>query len=568
MNRFWILIGVVIGGLLLPASLCRACTPPNVYVYPWLCYVPVGDHFPIGAGDCSYTFITEWLWDWSPGLYGDNEIDGYGYDAYSGVRFISPVPGQYYVTVNARNEYDKTDPDPPTGTVYVVGVSELDIEYAPDTWDDVTDRTIAVLKGTIYKFEAWPDHSDYLWPGGYPTWTLDGSPYGVSGYPYIGVAFTTTGTHTIRVACGTSYKTVTIDVVEPTVYQFGVDGDHPMYQTPSTFGGWGEGTVAIVDPIYVGGSKNDPFCVSKHSDDLSLTQVKLTVPEPLTYPTGVRLQAAGSAYWASSSTFNFVGTLSDETTLHQDPIIPIVPYVYRYQGNFEIDWEYQVPFGTGAWYSFETTQHTAFITFDTPICNITPQRANWACGIASFAYTITGAACKFSQALADDPGFPGYFLAEDPWFFLSSEVPGDCITLAKTAAAGLDVIGIPNAATQAWPTRDNIENMSSDTCKFGPVVETFPYGGYMFTATLIFHDPDGWFEGFFVVNDEQGEGNEGWTVYPPDGPSTGTYIYLEAYRSAASDQWWVWDSTQTKGTATVHKGEPVEGQPHVEIPVP
>jgi len=247
--------------------------------------------------------------------------------------------------------------------VTVVGVYQIEV-YASQWWD-VTDYTITVLKGTKYTFRAKPLPVGSAWPSQRPVWTLNGNSIGSPGDTSVEVTFDSEGTKTLVASCGLTDqgKTVTINVVEPTVYQFGVDGEHALNRTPAGDSGWADSGDSIGDPIYfpddpVPVNRNLPFSVTKNSKSLTLKDVKLKVPQAITYPTVVHLDASGTESWFESgdSSFGLGQTISSAANLLIDG--NVINTVRRYNSSFQIQWKYKVPSGTNTWCDIATTSHT------------------------------------------------------------------------------------------------------------------------------------------------------------------------------------------------------------------
>ena len=216
--------------------------------------------------------------------------------------------------------------------------------------------------------------------------------------------------------------------------------------------------------------------------------------------------------------------------------------------------------------SWSSGPHTIYVTYGTPTGSvITEKRVNWACTIATGATSISGAAEKFRDAIAANPGFavPRVWNL-DSWQFLASGDHGDCITLAKLARKGLEMVGIPAQERWSFPTADGSSGwpaVSGSTCQ-SETTETFSYMGQSFNAKLVYTGNN--FEAFFTVSDPA---IKAYTVYPPAGPfQNQTYYYLEVLRSVTSDQFWVWKGTQTNGSVTVTDWTEVPGSTHIAVP--
>jgi len=184
--------------------------------------------------------------------------------------------------------------------------------------------------------------------------------------------------------------------------------------------------------------------------------------------------------------------------------------------------------------------------------------------IAAEPDTKVGAAERFRDTLSVTPGYqPPRHYTLDSWGFLDSGRSGDCSTLAKLAAEGLRMVGIPAQERWAYPTADGtvgFPQVSSSSCT-AKARKTFQYNGETFVAKLVY--PGNNFEAFFTIVDG---GVRAYTVYPAGGPFTGPLFYLEVLRSVATDQFWVWDGDQTVGGVSVLDWDPVPGAPHIPVP--
>jgi len=122
-----------------------------------------------------------------------------------------------------------------SGVVSVMEADKIKINTGA-SWEDVNDTTIVVLKGSGYTFKGYASPSGLGWPSGEPNWSGVASGTGET----IDVNFPNAGTYTLRAKCALacdSGKAVTIKVKEPTVYRVGFNGDHWLYETPSSYSG-------------------------------------------------------------------------------------------------------------------------------------------------------------------------------------------------------------------------------------------------------------------------------------------------------------------------------------------
>jgi len=326
-------------------------------------------------------------------------------------------------------------------TVAVVGVYQIEINASQ--WYDVTDYTITVLKGTKYTFRAKPLPVGATWPSQRPVWTLNGNSIGSPGNTSVEVTFDSVGTKTLTAKCGPNApgKSVTINVVEPTAYQFGTGGDlvlntTPDPSSPATWHGWADCSTPFTNPVYIEGGENDPICVPKNSNGISLIDVTLRVPDALTYPTTIRIDAAGTEDWNESSDVSFSGLTSGTGTL---PITGnIINEVHKYGADFQIQWKYKVPSGTNTWYNIGTTSHTMYVkyTYETGGNSLTEKRIEWLCRDGHCGGDTTTLECSdhIWAALAGSP--PDFDLGggnvDNEWQLMDPDGPtGQCIDLAK-----------------------------------------------------------------------------------------------------------------------------------------
>ena len=214
-----------------------------------------------------------------------------------------------------------------------------------------------------------------------------------------------------------------------------------------------------------------------------------------------------------------------------------------------------------------------YVTWGTPSPGgsaTTVKRIDWVCGIAQGASSITSAAEKFRDGIASDPGYtepPTRVWNLNSWQFLSSGKPGDCITLAKLAREGLEMVGISADYCWSYPTADGTSGfpaVSGSSCH-SVATKVFAYMGENFNAKLVY--PGNNYEGFFTVSDPN---IKAYTIYTPGGPfENQTYYYLQVLQFAAGtggDQFWVWDGDQTQNGVTVDNWDEVPGAAHITVP--
>jgi hypothetical protein len=223
-----------------------------------------------------------------------------------------------------------------------------------------------------------------------------------------------------------------------------------------------------------------------------------------------------------------------------------------------------------------TTTHTQYVTYATPLVSATIRRVDWACGNANTATVIagtTGAAPKMSAAIASTPGFDANYNVSkdydgDIWKFKNSGHGGDCITLAKLAVAGLNVIGTSGTPCWTFPSADGTAGfpaVGGSTCTSVTTAQ-FIWQGQTFNAKLVYDSYN--FEGFFTVSDSSGI--SAYTVGPLGGPyANQTYYYLQVMNAQVPDQFWVWDGDQSVNGVSVTGWTAVPGVAHVPLaPVP
>jgi hypothetical protein len=349
--------------------------------------------------------------------------------------------------------------------VTIVDVNSIEIQVAD--WDDVTGETIVLLKGTKYQFRAIPSPSGASWPSNSPIWS--GIAQGTG--PTIDVTFDSTGTKTLNAkCCCDDGKTVTIEVMEPIVYQVGFSGDHTLYKTPVADQGWGDGDYAITDPVYVlYAAKNEPVCVTKNSSSVSLTDVKLSAhynAPPLSYPATITVDAGGIEEWNESSGVNISGFYSDSISLSITG--NIINEVKKYDGTFQIDWKYKVPSGTDTWYTIGSTSHTMYVTYGTPDpggSELTEQRINELCYWANGAYDPKSVADGIHSNLSLPFGSEETKLSDD-WDLMcdTCDKEGECDEHARFMVRAIKLLGSTGEDYLTMASTDtDVEDLESVT---------------------------------------------------------------------------------------------------------
>ncbi|MBN1560382.1 hypothetical protein JW998_09040 [candidate division KSB1 bacterium] len=219
-----------------------------------------------------------------------------------------------------------------------------------------------------------------------------------------------------------------------------------------------------------------------------------------------------------------------------------------------------------------TGPHEIYVTFGAPVGSYaaTNMRMEWSCTQAINAAAIATAAELFCANLASSPGYTGTTLVNsfminiNSWEYLDLGSPGDCITLAALACAGLNMLGVGAQYHCSYPTADGSTGypaVSSTSCH-NPTNATFTYQGQDFSARLVY--PGNNYEGFFTINDP---GIKGYTVYPPRWTfENQDYYYLEVLSSVATDQFWIWDGDQTQNGVSVYNWDVVPGVANIPVP--
>jgi hypothetical protein len=307
--------------------------------------------------------------------------------------------GEYIINVTATDSplHDDSldNPDPTDSvTVYVVEVDKIEIEYAPGSWDDVTEETIVVLKGTKYTFKAFPNPSTASWPANSPVWSGVASGTGET----IEVTFDSSGikTLTAKCCCDNEGKTVTINVVIPEPDQiyfvdYTIGEEHNIYN--------------VTDPVWK--RVNNPDDPASYTKSKRIrVRAKFWASENLTYVTNVHVDVvspglytfvhhASAAFWPwpSESTFHNSDGLLENTIGSL---------------NLNLEWSYRVPSGTNTWITMaaDSGPHKIYRVYDAPTCvasNYTEDHLDWACTNASGASTIEEIADAINSALSGDP---------------------------------------------------------------------------------------------------------------------------------------------------------------------
>lgn len=367
---------------------------------------------------------------------------------------------------------------------------------------------------------------------------------------------------TVTAECG---NTVTVNVIVCQVEATEVTFDH---DAPAPGHNDGLSIYDVQKPEWVKDGQNEPAIYIKDTSNIDIManfsispQVNQEVTILATSGSSVlgNLDEVNSVFSSGSTLLLFTAAGSSNSAVSEDTV----------------QWQWKVKdFGhcaSGEININTSGPHTVYTTYGSPLCGaseFTKEHIDWACDIANNANTITSAAVKFRDAIASDPGYdPPRVWNLNSWQFLASGEHGDCITLAKLAREGLQLIGIPANYSWSYPTADGttgFPSVSGNSCR-SVATKTFQYQGESFNAKLVY--PGNNFEGFFTVSDPD---IKAYTVYTPGGAfENQTYYYLEVLQFAAGqggDQFWVWNGTQTKNNVTVTDWESVPGAAHIPVP--
>ncbi|MBL7187982.1 MAG: tandem-95 repeat protein [Phycisphaerae bacterium] len=281
-------------------------------------------------------------------------------------------------------------------------------------------------------------------------------------------------------------------------------------------------------------------------------------------------QLAGASIWSLLDEITATEPLPDQIDFLEDQAI---------------QWEFSLP-GTSVEIKSDVSEHDILVTFDRPVDDshsgmddpddhneATLKRLEWATDIAIGTSTKTKAAERYVSDLGTPHGYTpnvnGGTWTLDSWKYLemlgsNPSIRADCIMLANTVVNGLQVLGIPATERWSYATADGtpgFPTVSTNTCRT-LTTKQFEFLGESFNAKLNYFGNN--FEAFFTVSDPN---VKAYTVYPPSRSfENQTYYYLEVLRSVTSDQFWVWNGTQTKNNVTVYNEQKVPGEPHIPVP--
>jgi hypothetical protein len=236
----------------------------------------------------------------------------------------------------------------------------------------------------------------------------------------------------------------------------------------------------------------------KNSNEVSLTDVKLIVPQALTYGATIRVDANGTEDWCQSAPVAFSGTTSTSATL---PITGnIINRVWEYCYDFEIQWKYKVPDGTNTWYPIGTTQHVVHVVYGVPAEGIsaTEKRIQRLCQDCNGCSDATQCSDRIHAALAATP--PGLLIPADRpenlWWMMDPNGPdGACVDLADLMSDMYHLLGCPGGEVGFVFATSDPNCYSTDpsayekrTCgSHGSEVLSFFAGSYYNMFEAVFH---------------------------------------------------------------------------------
>jgi hypothetical protein len=223
----------------------------------------------------------------------------------------------------------------------------------------------------------------------------------------------------------------------------------------------------IIDPVYNSDTGiNNSVCVTKDSNSIWLTNVKLKVAEPLSYWTYIRIDANGTEDWdESTNDILFSGTTSQQASLKI--MGNIINSVKKYPGHFQIQWKYRVPSGSNNWIGSNTTSHTVYVTYGIPSptgYNVTEKRVNWCCEKANGAVDPKGVADGIHLGLnANPPNDGSGDIQSDDWLLLSgTPYKGECDEQARFMVRAIELIGSSGSSYLTYASTDsNVRDQQS-----------------------------------------------------------------------------------------------------------
>ncbi len=217
-------------------------------------------------------------WTWSKET-GDGTV--------SGTTETGTVKSTTAGTVTAKARYGTgTEPDEEYGLgtkdVTFVEVDKIEMTVN-ESQEDVTDKTIVVLRETKYTLKAIPNPDDADWPTDQPVWSYTGSvTLSATTGETVDATFDNEGTITLTCKCGENDtgKEVTFEVVEPEIKEVKFDGEDIFDKEEI----WKE---THVDPTacFIQNQKTKLELTLKYTDDKSLT-----------YPTDIKVKGDTSSF--------------------------------------------------------------------------------------------------------------------------------------------------------------------------------------------------------------------------------------------------------------------------------
>lgn len=314
------------------------------------------------------------------------------------------------------------------------------------------------------------------------------------------------------------------------------------------------------------GDKNEPGCYVKGST----VQLDVVIDLPVS---GVNFDLIGTVEGRDYLSFEKTGITStgqaQTVTLNAKEALPQKIDVYEE----EIEWE--ITIGGSTVEIEETGSHSIYSVWDdlTPITGTpTVIRMDWAATATrgqDGSGSISDAALAIAKHIDSTIGCcPDNFNDTNSWAFLDDGLCGDCVTVARLAATGLYVVGIPALYDRAWPTTDGTgwsgaaSSVSPSSCRQVSTDQFTDSQGEQFTGWLAY--PGNKFEGFFFINDPD---IKAYTIYPvSEQPfENQDYFYLEVLHSVATEQFWV-DPLLEGVSARIN--DPNTGQPYPSLTVP
>jgi len=345
-------------------------------------YFCVGSTVTFTASTDKSGLDSEIKWD----IPGGDPNTGQG----SSVNATFSDPNTYTITAGCGDGEDEIE-------IVVVDVNMIEIKFGPGAsdWDDVTGRTIVLLKGTEYQFRAISNPSDASWPSGAPTWS--GIETGTD--PTIDVTFGSTGTFELRASCcGVGEKEVTINVIAPEVDEVDYENGNFVLKKLESNGSGGYNVIDVPTPEYKrdpNGTGNpafrsEPACWKFGAD--AQAQIKLWHADNLSYPAPdivLRAETSGDGFnigdWGDSTAKTWATDWSTTALCVSEMTIDSSIQLQDYTTQ----WNYKCTSGTNSWITIGPNYSSRlYVVVDTPLA---PQAQPWvelldhACDIADGA---------------------------------------------------------------------------------------------------------------------------------------------------------------------------------------